>query len=83
MSFAIPRNYEPPASPTNAQWVFQVTSKMFEANTVAALETAIDAWMATLQVSPLEHAILSVNYQSATKERALIVYGYFINVTDI
>jgi hypothetical protein len=82
VSFATPKGYEAPSTPVNAQWLFQVATKAFEANTVALLESAINAWLVSLQVSPLEHAVLNVNYQSGAKEKALVTYGFFINVVD-
>jgi hypothetical protein len=82
VSFAIPRGYEAPGAPTGAQWLFQVAAKAFEENTPALLQTAINAWLLTLQADDLEYSMLSVNYQSGAKERALVTYGFFVNVID-
>jgi hypothetical protein len=82
MSFATPRSFDPPAVPVSAQWVFQVATKTFEANTVALLQTAMNAWLLTLQTDPLEFAILNVNYQSGAKERALVTYGFYVNIIN-
>jgi hypothetical protein len=79
--FAIPRAYDEPTSPQGAQWVFDVKVKAFEANTPALLEAAVNAWLTTLQTLVDEPAVLSINYQSAAKERALVTYGYFVRVT--
>jgi hypothetical protein len=81
VSFAKLTTVESPAVPTGAQWNFQVAVKAFEANTVPLLEAAINNWLLTLRNSPLEHSVLAVNYQSGAKERALVTYGAFINVT--
>jgi hypothetical protein len=67
--------------PQGAQWAFDVKVKAFEANTPAALESALNAWLTTLQQTFDEPAVLSINYQSTSKERALVTYGYFVRVT--
>jgi hypothetical protein len=79
--FAIPRAYDAPTAPQGAQWVFDVKVKAFEANTPALLESAINTWLTALQATVDEPAVLSINYQSSAKERALVTFGYFVRVT--
>jgi hypothetical protein len=82
MTWAVPQAYEAPGAPTGAQWTFSVRVKAFEANTPALLETSMNAWMTLLDdVNLADFAILSVNYQSGAKEKALVTYGYFVQVT--
>lgn len=83
MSFATPRSVDPPSVPTGAQWVFQVAVRAFEANTPALLQTAINTWLLTIQADPKEHAILDVQYQSGAKEKALVTFGAFIDISEL
>jgi hypothetical protein len=82
MTWANPQAYPPPGTPVGAQWTFAVRVKTFEANTPALLETAMNVWLALLDdILLAEHAVLAVNYQSGAKEKALVTYGYFVQVT--
>jgi hypothetical protein len=81
MSFAIPRGYDPPAAPTGSQWLFRVASKTFEANNLTLLEGAINTWLLVLEGGTLEYVVLTIDYQSGAKEKAIVTYGSFINVT--
>lgn len=83
MSFATPRSVDPPSVPTGAQWVFQVVSKTFEANTTAQLQVELNTWLLGLQNDPKEYAILDVNYQSGAKEKALVVFGAFVDISTL
>ena len=79
--FSVPRAYDPPGAPAGAQWTFQIAVKTFEANTLALLEAAMNVWLVTTNASTLDVAILSVNYQSGAKERVVVTYGFFVNIT--
>lgn len=82
MTWAVPQAYDVPGAPTGAQWNYAVRVKTFEANTPALLETAMNAWMTTLDdLNLADFAILAVAYQSGAKEKALVTYGYFVQVT--
>jgi hypothetical protein len=84
MSWATPQTYPNPAAPAGAQWTFAVRAKLFEANTPALLEVAMNNWMTLLDDIDLsDFAILDVQYQSGAKEKALVTYGYFVRVTQI
>jgi hypothetical protein len=76
--FALPAAWKPGNS-ANA-WDWNVRVKVFEANTSALLETAINAWLTNLPLGFESPGILAVDYQSGAKERALITYGYFTSV---
>lgn len=85
MTWAVPNAYPAPGAPTAAQWTFAVRTKAFEANSAAALETAINAWMTTLDsINVAEFAVLSVNTYSPAnnKHAALVTFGYFVQVTQ-
>jgi hypothetical protein len=83
VSFAAPKDFDPPSNPTGAQWIFQVAVKAFEANTTALLQTAINTWLLGLQNDLKEYAILDVNYQSGAKEKALVVFGAFVDISTL
>jgi len=54
--------------------------KVFDANSAAALETAINAWLTTLYTSDIEYFVLSIMPYSAAnnKHSAVVSYGYFV-----
>jgi hypothetical protein len=78
--FALPVAWKPPGAPVGAQWEWVVRVKVFEANTQPLLETAINNWLTVLPVGFESPGIMSVDYQSGAKERALITYGHFVQV---
>jgi len=76
--FAIPTIFQVPAN-GGVPAQFNLQFKAFEANTIALLETAMNAWLATLEANQAydKPVILDVDYQSGAKERALVKWGYF------
>jgi hypothetical protein len=78
--FALPAAWKPPGAPVGSQWEWAVRVKTFEQNTSALLETAINNWLTALPVGFESPGIIAVDYQSGAKERAVITYGYFIQV---
>lgn len=54
--------------------------RCFDANSAAALQTAINAWLLTLYNSTVEHFVVSVAPYSAAnnKHSAVVSYGYFV-----
>lgn len=78
--FALPAAWKPPGAPTGAQWEWNVRVKVFETNTLALLETAMNNWLTALSVGFESPGIIAVGYQSGAKERAVVTYGYFSQV---
>ena len=77
--FAMPAAWKQPGN-VSVVWEWNVRVKVFEANTPALLETAMNNWLAVLPVGFESPGILAVDYQSGAKERAVVTYGYFSQV---
>lgn len=80
MSFTGDRALPAPVDVAGASFVVVREVRCFSANSSAALQTAINVWLATLRVSPTEYFVVSITPYSASNNNhsAVVSYGYFV-----
>ncbi len=81
--FTIPTTVEKPYAPAGAQWEWETRVKVFTANTAAALETAMNAWLAALPTQVDDPSVLRIDAlqgNPANDFKVAITYGYFVQV---
>lgn len=80
MSFADLTSPLAPQNPDGSSFRLVRAVKCFTENSSGALETAINAWLATLDAAEVQYVIGTVNPYSAAnnKHSAVVSYGYFV-----
>jgi hypothetical protein len=80
MTFIAENIVNSPADIVGSPLNFVREVKCFSANSSAALQTLINAWLATLFASNVQYVVGTVNpYSAANNDHSAVVsYGYFV-----